>query len=130
MDRPVTFDFDDTLAKPVVQEYCKVLVKRGIDVWILTSRYDMLNIHRYADVEHHNHKDLWKVCEYVGIPRHKVIFTNFTSKAEYLKETNVLWHLDDNYLVLSEIKHQCPKTFGIQVNSGSWKSKCERILNS
>lgn len=128
--RPVSFDFDGTLSKPVVQEYCAELMARGHDVWVVTSRFDMLNVHRYADPAHNNHDDLWAVCDSLGIPRWKVVFTNFTSKADYLRETKVLWHLDDDFLELSDLKHSCPGTLGIQVNSGSWRSKCERIINN
>ena len=30
--KTVTFDFDNTLSRPDVQEYAKKLIKRGIDV--------------------------------------------------------------------------------------------------
>lgn len=34
----VSFDFDDTLSKPKVQEYAKELINRGIEVYIVTAR--------------------------------------------------------------------------------------------
>lgn len=122
----VSFDFDGTLSKPIVQKYCKELIARGIDVWVVTSRYDLLNFHRYSHFATHN--DLFEVLEEVGLPKWKVVFTNFINKAEYLKHTKVLWHLDDDFSELNAIRHHCPNIKGIQVNSGSWKQKCEKLL--
>jgi len=39
----VTFDFDATLSRPDVQEYAKELIEKGIDVWVVTARYDDLH---------------------------------------------------------------------------------------
>ena len=36
----VSFDMDSTLDIPSIQEYAKMLVEKGIEVWIVTSRYD------------------------------------------------------------------------------------------
>ena len=36
----VSFDVDDTLTHPSVFKYTKQLVESGIEVWIVTTRYD------------------------------------------------------------------------------------------
>jgi len=127
-----TFDYDGTLSRPDVQEYAKQLVDRGIDVWVVTSRYDELHIHGYEgqiDPSNWNNDDIWAVVDRIGIPRWKVHFTNMEWKSEYLMGTNVIWHLDDNPKELFMIKNSGIKTIGIQVVAGSWKRKCERLLN-
>ena len=43
----VTFDFDGTLSRNDVQEYALELMSKGVDVWVVTSRYDELHKHRY-----------------------------------------------------------------------------------
>lgn len=34
----VSFDFDGTLEPPIVQQYAKELIEKGIEVWVVTSR--------------------------------------------------------------------------------------------
>jgi len=43
----VTFDFDSTLSQKIVQDFAKSLMLKGVDVYVLTSRYDELHRHRY-----------------------------------------------------------------------------------
>ena len=124
-DKIVSFDFDDTLSKNHVQKYAKELIIRGVEVWIVTSRYDELHKHLYKSNPTLN--DLWIVCDDLNIPRHRVRFTCMKWKGDYLKDTNVIWHLDDNH---EEFKYfNKIKTTAIQVNSGNWKHKCEKLLN-
>ena len=124
----VTFDFDGTLSRRDVQEYAIELMKNGIDVWVLTTRYDELHKHRYEP--NPTNDDLWEVIDSINIPRWKVIFTNMEWKANYLLHTNVLFHLDDNYNEFFEIRKLKCKTLGIQVNCGSFRNKCNRIIDN
>ena len=126
MKQIVTFDFDGTLEKKHVQEYAKELIDRDIDVWILTTRYDELHKHRYK--ANPTLDDLYIVSDMLGLPRWKIRFTCMEFKAIYLKETNVIWHLDDNYEEFIHFRKLKVKTVPIQVNSGSWRNKCERLL--
>jgi hypothetical protein len=126
-NKKVTFDFDSTASRKDVQEYIKELLSKDIDVWIVTSRYDDLHKHKYQF--NANNDDLWKVVDEVGIPRWKVRFTNMEDKVQYLYNTNVIWHLDDDFYELTCIRNAKIPTIGIQVNSGSWKQKCNRLLN-
>ena len=36
--KKVSFDFDGTLSKNKVQQYAKMLIKAGVECWIVTSR--------------------------------------------------------------------------------------------
>ncbi len=121
----VTFDFDSTLSRKDVQAYCKELMDKGIDVWVVTSRYDELHKHRYP----HNptNEDLYKVVDELGIPRWKIRFTCMGNKSYYLMGTNVIWHLDDDSVELNYINEET-YVVGIQVNSSNWKNKCNRLL--
>lgn len=126
MNKIVTFDFDNTLSLKHVQEYALELMERGVDVWVLTSRFDDIHKHRYPN--NPTNEDLWKVIDSLNIKRHKVRFTCMESKGIYLEHSNVIWHLDDDFIELSDMRYRKCKTVGISVKSGNWKQKCERIL--
>jgi len=49
-------------------------------------------------------------------------------KYQFLANTNIIWHLDDSKLELAAMKDAGVKTKGIQVESGTWKSKCNKLL--
>lgn len=125
----VSVDFDSTLSKKNVQEYVKELLERGIEVWIVTSRYDDLHLHKYDNPSYDN-TDIFAVADELGIPRWKIRFTCMDWKCEYLLNTKVLWHLDDDEKELYHLKNSGAKTVGIQVESGSWKNKCERLIRN
>lgn len=122
----VTFDFDGTLSRKDVQEYALELISKGIDVWVVTSRYDELQKHRYKI--NPTNDDLWEVIDRLNIPRWKVRFTCMDYKASYLLHTNSIFHLDDNCDEFFEMRKIKCKTKGIQVKSTSFKNKCNRII--
>lgn len=123
----VTFDFDNTLSRPDVQEYAKKLIDKGVDVWVLTSRYDELHKHLYS----HNptNEDLYDVTDKLGIPRCKIRFTCMVSKDEYLYRTNVLFHLDDDDVERILINSNTD-TICISVLDTNYKQQCEEVLRS
>lgn len=132
----VTFDFDNTLSRPDVQEFAKFLLGSGIDVWVLTMRYDELHKHKWtADP---CNQDLYDVIEEVGIPKHKVRFCNLEnwqtcndSKAKYLQGTDVIFHIDDSVDELESFKdYKNTKTLPIQVRQPHWKLKCLKAINN
>jgi hypothetical protein len=123
----VSFDFDGTLQEEEVQEYAKELISRGIEVWVVTTRYDENQMHRYAP-RGTNIDDLWEVVDRLGIPRWRVRFTCMEWKWKYLKDTQFLWHLDDNYEEQSYARANSCKLPIILVQ-GNWKTKCEELLN-
>ncbi|WP_336065529.1 hypothetical protein [Mesoflavibacter sp. CH_XMU1404-2] len=121
----VTFDFDSTLSHKIVQDFAKSLILKGFEVWVLTSRYDEIHKHKYR----HNptNEDLYKVTDKIGIDRTRIRFQCMRPKAEYLFGTNVIWHLDDDYVEVNEINSQTD-TKGIDVTQKGWKKKCKSIL--
>lgn len=125
MKKIVTVDFDNTLSRKSVQRYISQLLHKGIDVWVLTSRYDVLHQHLYPG--NPTNEDLWLVIDNLGIPRWKVRFTNMLDKFSYLEQTKAIWHLDDDSIELNYINEHT-KTKGISVISGTWKHKCNKLL--
>lgn len=89
----ITFDYDDTLSEPWLQQLAQRLIDEGHDVWILTTRRDELHKHLYNGEV--SHADLYSVAESLNL-REKIIFTNFQWKAKYLKNSCVDAHIDDN----------------------------------
>lgn len=125
----VSFDFDGTLEFANVQEYASELIKRGIEVWVVTTRWDENHKHKYP--KNATLDDLWEVVDRLGIPRYKVRFTCMEWKATYLKGTNFVWHLDDNDQEFSIAKRTEDCTVPmIDVVSNTWKQKCERLLKA
>jgi hypothetical protein len=123
----VSFDFDGTLEFQDVQDYASELIKQGVEVWVVTTRWDENHKHKYpmnATLD-----DLWEVVDRLGIPRHRVRFTCMEWKATYLKGTHFVWHLDDNDQEVTAAK----KTEGcnvpiIDVLGNDWEEKCDRLL--
>lgn len=123
----VSFDFDGTLEQKEVQDYAKQLLEEGIEVWVVTTRWDENHKHKYP----HNATldDLWEVVDRIGIPRHQVRFTCMEWKHKYLNGTQFVWHLDDN----EEEYYKARQNGGcnvpmINVTSYYWKDKCEELL--
>jgi hypothetical protein len=123
----VSFDFDGTLEFEDVQRYAAKLLQKGIEVWVVTTRWDENHKHKYP--LNSTLDDLWEVVDRLGIPRHRVRFTCMEWKATYLKGTHFVWHLDDNDQEVTAAK----KTEGcnvpiIDVLGNDWEEKCDRLL--
>lgn len=125
----VSFDFDHTLSQPHVQEYAKKLLDAGVDVWVITTRYDENHLHKYAMDYPPTMDDLWEVVDRLSIPRHKVRFTCMEWKYTYLTGTNFIWHLDDNAHEIRRAQYNSCKVPMVQVQSNTWLKKCDRILS-
>lgn len=125
----VSFDFDHTLSQPHVQEFAKELLDMGIDVWVVTTRYDVNHLHKYAMHYSPTMDDLWEVVDTLGIPRWKVRFTNMEWKYTYLNDTEFVFHLDDSQHELTRAEYNKCSVPMIQVNSSSFKNKCLRLIN-
>ena len=125
----VSFDFDNTLSHPHVQEYAQKLIAAGVEVWVITTRYDENHMHKYSMDYPASMEDIWDVVDRLGIPRYRVRFTCMEWKYTYLIGTSFIWHLDDNEQEIIRAQYNSCKIPMIQVHSGSWKKKCERILN-
>lgn len=84
----ISFDFDDTLSLQKIQKLAKSLIESNNDVWVITSRFDKsLSMHR----------DLYTVCNSIGLPRHKVIFTNGGLKSTEYSLGSFDMHYDDDW---------------------------------
>lgn len=124
----VSFDYDSTLSRKDVQEYAKELIQKGIDVWVITSRFDDLHKHRYP--ESPTNENLYETLEKIGIPRWKVRFTLMEPKSRYLINTqDVVWHLDDDIIELENMILDNCHVAGIHVEKEDWKEQCNRLLN-
>lgn len=131
----ISFDFDKTLDNSEVQKYAEFLVKYGIDVHIVTSRFDA--IHKYTEEfkKHYGitdivqqHKYLYEVADKIGIPEKNIHYTNMLPKYFFFKDhPEFLWHLDDDKIELEDI-NRYTKTKGISV-FGNWERKCNKLID-
>lgn len=132
--KTISIDFDHTLSRLDVQKYAKDLIARGVNVWVVTARYDDLHTHMYEHTEgcepHWNNDDLWEVIENVGISKNNVRFMNLQPKYKFLYNSRVIWHLDDKQEELDYIKESGIETIGIDVTQKNWKRKCNKLLKS
>lgn len=128
----VSFDFDDTLSCPEVQEYAKELVNAGIEVHIVTSRYESDGFWDFYALNN----DLLKVAAEVGILATNIHFTNMRLKGEFFEQhSGFLWHLDDNDLEIRSINERTnvkaiKKTFAPEgkKNIANWLFECEKVI--
>lgn len=138
----VSFDFDGCLGdSEFVQNYCKELVERGMDVWIVTSRPENPEEFfkkKYTEDQFKkefgvnfwsNDEDLYPLASKLGIDRQKIAFTNHTPKAWWFNENSgFIWHVDDDPNEIRLIQ-RLTKVIPISVNSSNWVDKCEKLLN-
>lgn len=124
--KKVSFDFDDTLSFESTQEYAKKLINEGIEVHITTSRFEDLK-HYLPVVYPDGHTDLFKVAKELNIPKENIHFTNFIDKSEFLKDTDFIWHLDDNYIEILTINRDT-KCKGIYLLGGEYDFLCNKLL--
>lgn len=123
----VSFDYDGTLQKREIQQYAEELIKNGIDVWLVTTRYDDNHKHLYIGTSNDVNLQLHDDCNLIGIPEHKRIFTNMEWKAKTLKEHNFLWHLDDNPDEFHAMDQEGCKTHGVWVNQ-DYRGFCKKLM--
>ena len=131
----VSMDFDGTLEYKSIQEYAKELIARGIDVWVVTSRFGddekyKLFFRTSTNVEITN-TDLFEITNALGILKEKIVFTDMIDKYHYFeKHPEFIWHLDDDWVenrnILNHTKVKAVSAFG----NPNWKQKCERLLKN
>lgn len=127
----VSFDFDSTLNRPDIMDFCKSLIERGIEVWVCTSRSHeknqpdwIINGRKFK----RGNDDLYEITDKLSIPRERIIFTNHELKSEFLDDS-FIWHLDDDWVEIQEI-NGVGKVRGIsQFANDNWKSDCKKMLN-
>jgi hypothetical protein len=122
----VSFDFDGTLSRKDVQEYAKELILLGMEIYVVTSRYQYLNREDGLSVDN---SDLWKIVNKLGIKPKNLVFTEMKWKSEFFKDNNEFaFHLDDCYSELIRIQ-KASKVPAISVN-GNWKKKCNKAIKN
>ena len=121
----VSVDFDNTLSREDVQNYAKNLLEKGIEVFVVTARFNELRKSFFKNNPTNN--DLWAVCNKIGIPERNVIFCNMEDKYEQLVDTNLVWHLDDCWVTINEIISKT-KVPAIDVTRSDWKNQCDNFL--
>jgi hypothetical protein len=127
----VSFDYDGTMSLPHVEEFAKELVKKGYEVWVVTSRVgddDLENSFQPWKKPNWN-DDLWGSCERIGIPKSQVKFTYLVDKIEFLKGKDYLFHLDDDLHELIAILDSKDSCKPLNVGHFEWKENCLEILN-
>jgi len=129
----VSLDFDGTLSRHTVQEYAKELLLKNVDVWVCTSRAKNPKIKKGGIILNPN-EDLYKVTDFLGIHRDKIIFTESKLKVdtwEFQKES-FIFHLDDDSVEIKEMINESmdyPNFITTPILfDKNFKQKCESIL--
>lgn len=94
MAKKISFDFDDTLSLPEMQNFANHLEKKyNVEIWVVTARSpDDITVQYGTDWN----SDLWEVCKRLKIPKERVIFRSFLPKYKYFeKNTDFIAHIDD-----------------------------------
>lgn len=118
--KKVSFDFDGTLSRHDVQAWAKEFIKKGFEVWIVTSR----------SKDAWNNSDLYEIANELGIPLERIIFTEFEFKYNFFVGKDFIFHLDDDWIELKEIDIKTTVR-GIPVNGGfDWQEELFKILES
>ena len=126
----VSFDFDSTLSRSDVQKFAKELVNEGLEVWIVTSRFDdetgmSKNWHWIKG----QNQRLFDVADECGIKRENIKFTCMESKSLFLEGKGFVFHLDDDDIELMDILETKDSCRPIHVDHFEWKETCRDILN-
>ena len=125
----VSFDFDNTLTRVDVQDFCKKMINLGADVYVCTFRTKEYNdaLFKIMDKSTPPNADLFKVTDKLGIKRENIIFTEMGEKSEHLTN-DFIWHLDDDWTVHYDLRTNT-KVPSIDVTKSAYKNKCLRIWN-
>jgi len=131
----ISFDFDFTLSIPSIEEYAKMLIEKGVEVWVVTSRYDSIEKYfpeGWTIPQYHikAYSDLYGVAERLGIPSEHIVFTNMEYKHTYFKDhPEFIWHLDDSREEVRLINEDT-SVMGIcwMTDVRTWKVTCSKLL--
>ncbi len=125
----VSFDFDSTLSRKDVQSFAKELVDKGLEVWIVTSRFDDESAMKknWHWVKGQNEK-VFDVAELCGINKDNIYFTCAESKSLFLKGKSFIFHLDDDEFELMDILEMGDRCHPINVEHFEWLETCRKIL--
>lgn len=128
----ITFDYDETASNNKTHSIIKQLIQSNVNVYILTNRYD--DLHKHLFTPHPSNNDLYRTINNlkgiksviflnaVSISPANDILTNKEAKAEYLKNSNVLIHVDDDLEQLYHI-HSKTNTIPLSVHKNNLQNK-------
>ena len=103
----ISFDFDSTLTKPVIQKLAETLLDAGCDVWILTSRLNDTWYYPDGSVlkcSGYNY-DIRKIAEEIGIPENKILYSEGNLKKDLYFKHKFDLHYDDDSIEVEEINN-------------------------
>lgn len=89
----ISFDFDETLDKPIIQNLCKKFIKNKNDVYITSNR-------RQSDAWN---QDVFATAYLLGIPKENIRIIGSNAKSLYLKDFDI--HFDDNKIDINDINN-------------------------
>jgi len=131
-----SFDYDSTLDISSIQEYAKLLIEKGVEVWIVTSRYD--------SPDKYNLKGMWGVtakglekswnelfilADELKIDRTHIVFTNMQNKVIYFKDhPEFIWHLDDSMEETKLINEETSVKGICWMGNKNWRVDCSKML--
>jgi hypothetical protein len=128
----VSFDFDGTLTRQSVQDFCATLIAQGHEVWITTMRYDNKHIdalNALGKSVGYSNIPLFELSKKLGIKYEHIIFCNEGSKTPFLMQHDFAFHLDDDPYVLQQLSITIPH-LGVDVCLGGWQQHCLRLMES
>lgn len=99
----ISIDFDHCLTQPHVSQLANDLLSQGHEVWIVTSRWDNLIRLTYPDLK--TNEDLFTLAKEVGVPTHRIGFTNQRPKWISLNAGGFHIHIDDKKEELNALKY-------------------------
>lgn len=85
----VSFDFDGTLEYVRVQNLAKKFILAGVEVWVVTSRKSA-----------GDNSDIFKICFGLGIPKERVVFTDYKEKYSFVKDLDLHFDNDEEEVYL------------------------------
>lgn len=119
----VSFDFDHTLSTYEAQKLAYLLLQDGVEVYVCTAR----NSSEDKVIASWENADLFKVTDYLGIPRENIIFTGYDDKYPYLEKAGIDVHLDDDNMVIVSINKNS-KLKGIHYLRSDWKDQMQKVF--
>lgn len=125
----VSFDFDSTLSRKAIQKFVKELIQKGYEVHIVTSRFE--DPMRYADprISEIGHRDMFRVCQYLNIPRERIHFTNMQDKYLFFRNnSDFLFHLDDDKKEINDINSYTSVRGVLCDFKSGWKEELKKGL--
>jgi len=133
-----SFDYDYTLSIASIQEYAKMLVDNGIEVWIVTRRYDSPEKYTEDFIKEIGitsnklgleYTELFEVADRLGIKREHIVFTNMTPKYLFFKKNpDFAWHLDDDWIENTHITEFTNVKAITWFGNKDWRVECGKLL--